>query len=504
MLFKKLSPEEKLNKKLKELRMEYDKQLVKKQNELQLEYVPNEDVYVALKNIQKIYPNGVHSVIDFDLEIKKGEFIVFVGSSGCGKSTTLRMVCGLEDITAGGLYIDGVLSNELPPSERGVSMCFQNYALFPHLSVYENMAYGLKIKKVLAPKIDKEGKQIIGIDEESIAKLEKEKAWILKNDPTNETDIQKIDHDIEEYRTHEIPLMTKRKLTKKEIDEKINKAASILDLSELLNRKPGQLSGGQCQRVALGRVIVSDAKLLLMDEPLSNLDAKLRVSMRSEILKLHRLLNATTIYVTHDQVEAMTMSDRLVVMDKGRIMQIGTPKEVYDNPNCLFVATFIGSPSMNILDARMDNGILFLGDKKLCESKATNKKIRSFYEEKLQEEKEYFASLNEKFEGLLLEDETRIVEAKINKIEEMLHSNLFPLKLGIRPEDIAVGNGKLESIIDTFELINDEYHVYTTFNKTNLMFKTDSSTKLEKNKKIKFELNLDKIHLFDTIYERKI
>ena len=378
-MFKK-SESEKINK----LRLEYDQQQVKNLSLEKDNYKPSKDVFVSLRNIQKIYPNGVHSVIDFNLEIKKGEFIVFVGSSGCGKTTTLRMVCGLEDITAGSLYIDGVLSNDLPPSERGVSIVFQNYALFPHLTVYENIAYGLKIKKALAPKLDKEGKQIVDIDYGAIKKLEKEKTWIQKNDPNNLEDLENIDHDIEQYKNNKIPLMVKRKLNKKEIDEKVLKAAKILNLTDLLYRKPGQLSGGQCQRVALGRVIVSDAKLLLMDEPLSNLDAKLRVTMRSEILKLHKSLSATTIYVTHDQIEAMTMSDRLVVMNKGRIMQIGTPKEVYNHPNNLFVATFIGSPSMNILEAKIINDDLYV-DNYLIQ-KNGNFKIKDFYKERLKEE----------------------------------------------------------------------------------------------------------------------
>ena len=203
-MFKK-SESEKINK----LRLEYDQQQVKNLSLEKDNYKPSKDVFVSLRNIQKIYPNGVHSVIDFNLEIKKGEFIVFVGSSGCGKTTTLRMVCGLEDITAGSLYIDGVLSNDLPPSERGVSIVFQNYALFPHLTVYENIAYGLKIKKVLAPKLDKEGKQIVDIDYGAIKKLEKEKTWIQKNDPNNLEDLENIDHDIEQYKNNKIPLIVK-------------------------------------------------------------------------------------------------------------------------------------------------------------------------------------------------------------------------------------------------------------------------------------------------------
>ena len=490
-MFKK-SESEKIN----NLRLEYDQQQVKKLSLEKDNYRPSKDVFVSLRNIQKIYPNGVHSVIDFNLEIKKGEFIVFVGSSGCGKTTTLRMVCGLEDITAGSLYIDGVLSNDLPPSERGVSIVFQNYALFPHLTVYENIAYGLKTKKVLAPKLDKEGKQIVDIDYRAIKKLEKEKNWIQKNDPNNLEDLENIDHDIEQYKNNKIPLMVKRKLNKKEIDEKVLKAAKILNLTDLLYRKPGQLSGGQCQRVALGRVIVSDAKLLLMDEPLSNLDAKLRVTMRSEILKLHKSLSATTIYVTHDQIEAMTMSDRLVVMNKGRIMQIGTPKEVYNHPNNLFVATFIGSPSMNILEAKIINDDLYV-DNYLIQ-KNGNFKIKDFYEERLKEEENYLLSLKDKMTGLLLEDETKIVNQRIENVKSMLNENIYNVKLGIRPEDIVINHGELICKIDTYELINEEYQIYATFNENKIMFKSSKQV----NEEVNFEFKKDKIHLFDNIYER--
>lgn len=494
MLFRKKSESEKLNK----LRLEYDQQQVKKQALEKDNFKPNKDVFVSLRNIQKIYPNGVHSVIDFNLDIKQGEFIVFVGSSGCGKTTTLRMVCGLEEITAGSLYIDGILSNDLPPSERGVSIVFQNYALFPHLTVYENIAYGLKMKKVLAPKLDKEGKQIIDIDEASIKRLEKEKAWIKKHDANNIEDLQNIDHDIEQYKNHKIPLMVKRKLNKKEIEEKVFKAAKILNLTELLYRKPGQLSGGQCQRVALGRVIVSDAKLLLMDEPLSNLDAKLRVTMRSEILKLHRNLKATTIYVTHDQIEAMTMSDRLVVMNKGKIMQIGTPKEVYNHPNNLFVATFIGSPGMNILEAKIIDDDLYVGNYLI--QKNGNYHVKKFYEERLKEEENYLSSLKDKFTGLLLEDETKLVKQRIEAIKKMLDSKIYDLKLGVRPEDILLNQGELKCQIDTYELINEEYHLYATFNDNKLIFKSLNKVDDEVN----FSFDLKKIHLFDNIYERAI
>ena len=249
---------------------------------------------VKLEGVKKIYDNAVTAVHSFDLEIADKEFIVLVGPSGCGKSTTLRMIAGLEDISAGDLLIDGVRVNDVAPKDRDIAMVFQSYALYPHMSVYDNMAFALKLRKM---------------------------------DP-------------------------------KEIDRRVREAAEILDLGPYLDRRPKELSGGQMQRVALGRAIVRNAKLFLMDEPLSNLDAKLRVQMRSEIVRIHEQIGATTIYVTHDQTEAMTMATKIVVMSKGWVQQIGTPKEIYNNPKNIFVATFIGSPAMNIFGAEYDNGTL--------------------------------------------------------------------------------------------------------------------------------------------------
>lgn len=252
---------------------------------------------LTFKNINKVYPNGFHAVHDFNLEIKDGEFICLVGSSGCGKSTTLRMVAGLEDITAGEFLIDGKLANQMSSRERGIAMVFQSYALYPHLTVYENLAFGLTL----------EG----------------------------------IDADI--------------------IDEKVQATAKILGLEPYLERFPRALSGGQCQRVAVGRALIRKVSIFLMDEPLSNLDAKQRVTMRSEIKQIHRSVGATTIYVTHDQTEAMTMSDRIVVMNAGRIQQVGTPYELYFYPQNLFVAGFIGEPPMNFIKGTVEGGKLTVG-----------------------------------------------------------------------------------------------------------------------------------------------
>ena len=258
---------------------------------------------VTLKNVCKSYTSGFNAVKNINIDIKDKEFIVLVGPSGCGKSTTLRMIAGLEDITSGELYIGEKLVNDIHPKDRDIAMIFQNYALYTHLSVYENMAFPLKL----------------------------------------------------------------RKTPKDEIDKKVKEAAKILDLEKVLDRKPKALSGGQRQRVALGRAIVRNPKVFLMDEPLSNLDAKLRTSMRTEISKLHKSLDSTFIYVTHDQVEAMTMADRIVVMKEGVVQQIGTPQEIYTNPNNMFVAGFIGNPQMNFIDVTVkeENGNLYAVNREL-------------------------------------------------------------------------------------------------------------------------------------------
>lgn len=251
---------------------------------------------LKLNNITKVYDNSYKAIDDFNLEIKDKEFVVLVGPSGCGKSTILRIIAGLEDITEGKLFIDDKCVNDLDPKDRDIAMVFQNYALYPHKNVYDNLAFGLKIRKV----------------------------------------------------------------DKKIIDEKVHEVSKTLNLEDLLDRKPAQLSGGQKQRVALGRAIIREPKVFLMDEPLSNLDAKLRMQMRSEIIKLQKRLKTTMIYVTHDQTEAMTMGDRIVIMKDGVIQQIGTPNEIYRNPKNVFVAGFIGTPSINILSAQEFKSLLKL------------------------------------------------------------------------------------------------------------------------------------------------
>ena len=489
------------------LRQDYYKNKVNEQARREkIEHLPNhEDLFVCLNNVQKIYPNGYYSVVDFNLDIKEGEFIVLVGPSGCGKTTTLRMICGLEDITAGALYINGVYSNDLEPKDRGISMVFQNYALFPHLTVYDNLAYGLKIKKVWTPILDEEGKQVLGIDQDAIDDLVKEKNWYLKHDPSNVDEIAKIDHDIKEYQTKEVPLFSNRKLTKKEIDDKINKAASILNLDQLLTRKPSQLSGGQCQRVALGRVIVSDSKLLLMDEPLSNLDAKLRVSMRSEIINLHKTLGATTVYVTHDQVEAMTMADRIVIMDRAHIKQIGTPAEVYNEPNCLFVAEFIGSPAMNIFDVTSVDDTVYMDGIKIKEYNDLDKNLKGFYVDMRNAAHERLSQLPTEFEGRLLDDEVALANERIAVLENAIATGNYPLKFGVRPEGVAVSD-KADAItgkIISYELLGDQYHVNVGIGNQKILIKLPNTYKFAIGDEIKVSLD-GHCYLFDTISGNRI
>ncbi|RAO98424.1 glycerol-3-phosphate ABC transporter ATP-binding protein [Petrotoga sp. 9PW.55.5.1] len=266
---------------------------------------------VLLEKVNKVYPNGFHAVKDVEFNIEDKEFLVLLGPSGCGKTTTLRMIAGLEDITEGTIKIDTKVVNDVEPKDRDIAMVFQNYALYPHMTVYDNMAFGLKL----------------------------------------------------------------RKTPKDEIEKKVRDASKILGIEHLLDRKPKQLSGGQRQRVALGRAIVRDPKVFLFDEPLSNLDAKLRVQMRAELKKLQKRLEATVAYVTHDQVEAMTMADKIVIMNEGYIQQVGGPFEVYNNPANIFVAGFIGTPPMNFLNVKVirDNGIEDIYDKNLFEdAKETN------------------------------------------------------------------------------------------------------------------------------------
>lgn len=327
---------------------------------------------LKLENINKIYDNNVQAVHDFNLDINDKEFIVFVGPSGCGKSTTLRMIAGLEEITSGNLYIDGTLVNTMMAKDRDIAMVFQNYALYPHMTIYKNMSFGLEIRKIPVPILDKDGNEIKVIDKKRIKYLSNNiREWKRQDENNNpkkyNEQIVKAEEEIKYLSFNSTATKVKYvHMSKAEIDKRVKDAAEILGLTQYLKRKPGELSGGQRQRVALGRAIVRHPKVFLMDEPLSNLDAKLRVQTRKEIIKIHQEVNATTIYVTHDQTEAMTMADKIVIMKDGFIKQIGTPKEVYNNPNNMFVAGFIGSPSMNFFKGTIKgNKFVFIGDEQL-------------------------------------------------------------------------------------------------------------------------------------------
>ena len=433
------------------------------------EKVAPEGAFVSLRHINKIYPNHVQAVYDFNLDIMPNEFIVFVGPSGCGKSTTLRMIAGLEEITYGDLYINGEYSNDLEPKDRNIAMVFQNYALYPHLNVYDNLAFGLRM----------------------------------------------------------------RHTPKAEIEKRVKEAARILDLTDYLDRKPSALSGGQCQRVALGRAIVRNSNLYLMDEPLSNLDAKLRVQMRSEIVRLHNELKTTTIYVTHDQTEAMTMANRIVVMKDGYIQQIGTPREIYNNPANIFVATFIGSPAMNIFEAQYDNGTLSIGDsysiklkeeyvkkhdayyeaevKRLTEEiEHLEKEIKGceeFLEKKAHKEKvdknsPYADSNYMSFMKMELEKATPLLE----KYQEIVRTKSHVLKMGVRPEDVIRPedatkkvnlSNKFKTKVELSELLGREYYVHFVLDKFRLISKVSDNDLISIGDEIELCFNLNNLHIFD-------
>ena len=358
---------------------------------------------LSLQHINKTYPNGFQAVKDFNLEIEDKEFIIFVGPSGCGKSTTLRMIAGLEEISGGTLKIGDKVMNDVEPKDRDIAMVFQNYALYPHMTVYDNMAFGLKLRKV----------------------------------------------------------------PKDQIDKAVREAARILDLEKLLDRKPKALSGGQRQRVAMGRAIVRNPKVFLMDEPLSNLDAKLRVQMRIEISKIHQRLGATIIYVTHDQTEAMTLGTRIVVMKDGVVQQVDTPQHLYEQPDNLFVAGFMGSPQMNFLDAQIaEKG----GD--------------------------LIAKVGE-YDIVI-----PAAKAKVLKDGGYVGKTVV---LGIRPEDIhdsqmfieASPSVPMTSTVKVYELLGAEVFLYFDVNGTQVTARVDPRTNSKTGDTIKFAFDMEKSHFFD-------
>ena len=346
--------------------------------------------FLELKNITKIYPNGTKAINETSLNIEKGEFVVFVGPSGCGKSTLLRMIAGLEDITSGEIILDENMINSIDPSERDVAMVFQNYALYPHMTVFNNMSYGLK----------------------------------------------------------------NRGISKEEIDNKVNEVAKLLEIDQLLKRKPSMLSGGQRQRVAMGRAIVRNPKIFLFDEPLSNLDAKLRNQMRLEIKRLQRQMGVTSIFVTHDQTEAMTLGDRIVVINNGIVEQVGTPKEIYSNPNTKFVAEFIGSPQMNLFKCKIDNGIAKIGENQI--------------------------NLN-------------------NSI------NIEDSSIGIRPDDMVVSeNGMYNCKANLVEYLGSDMIIYSSMEDQEFSLKLSSKIDLKAGDNFKFDINPSHVHIFDNATGQRV
>ena len=433
------------------------------------------DDFVSLKHIYKVYPNGVEAVHDFNLDIKEHEFIVIVGPSGCGKSTTLRMVAGLEDITDGKLFIAGDYSNEKTPKDRNIAMVFQSYSLYPHMTVFDNIAFGLKMRKYPFPLLDKEGKEVLAIDKKEIKKSEKLIASLNKELAEVNADIEQVNKaqevdeflkkklesleerkglleakiqentaKVEDLKANPRPKMIYRHLKRSEVEKRVNDVATILELNGYLARKPAELSGGQRQRVALGRAIIRDARVFLMDEPLSNLDAKLRVTMRSEIIKLHEQINATIIYVTHDQTEAMTMADRIVVMKDGYIQQIGSPTEIYDQPSNIFVANFIGAPAMNILKADYDlNNIVLKNGFTIKVNKEQKELFKKFYEQQIEE---YTNLLN-------------LLNTNVEEVAIALYDALKPFLLGgsKNPEGCAssIVNKLTNPVVESLKKIQD-------------------------------------------------
>ena len=361
---------------------------------------------VVLQNVSKIYADNVKAVEDANINIKDKEFIVLVGPSGCGKTTTLRMVAGLEEISEGTLSIDGKIVNDLPPKDRDIAMVFQNYALYPHMSVYDNMSFGLKM----------------------------------------------------------------RKFPKEEIDARVKEAAAILGIEDYLDRKPKELSGGQRQRVAVGRAIVRKPKVFLFDEPLSNLDAKLRVLMRTELSKLHTQLEATMIYVTHDQIEAMTMADRIVVMSNGRIQQIGKPLELYKNPANKFVAGFIGSPSMNFIEMEISRD-------------SSNNPV--------------------------LTDENIMIKIPENVGKYLESGNKKTVCFGIRPENLLFrkpenNESYIKAEVEVIEPLGDETHLYMKKGEEIILARISSDEKVSTGDILYFVPEMKKCSFFDSETEETI
>ena len=484
---------------------------------------------VVLKNINKIYDNGFHAVHNFSFDINDKEFVVFVGPSGCGKSTTLRMIAGLESISDGQLYVDGILSNNVSPQDRDVAMVFQNYALYPHMTVYENMAFGLKNHKIKIARLKENGEQETCLDTKTLKYLYKQVKLIkkrLKNkNNTNEekeflnSKLNDLENKVIEVKNNPIPSYRYIKYSKDEIDNRIRNAAKILDIEQYLNQKPKSLSGGQQQRVALGRAIVRNPKLFLMDEPLSNLDAKLRVAMRSEIVSLHQKINATTIYVTHDQTEAMTMADKIIVMNKGYIQQIGKPDEIYHHPANKFVATFIGSPAMNLykVEYHLKEGKMVINNHEILlnkkQIKAIKDKLKEFvltYEKDSNTIKSNLlahytkTNLSIKKENkklnisnMIENDEVLIKRSEyISCLKKKVNEGIINVTLGIRPEDVILDETGIEIETTIIELLGAQLIVHGLINNEEIVITAPTNIKIKPHSKAYISLRKDNIHLF--------
>ena len=577
----------------------------------------NGETFLSLRHLEKVYPNGEKAVYDFNLDIAKNEFMVIVGPSGCGKSTTLRMVAGLEDITSGEIYLGDELLNYKPSKDRHMAIVFQSYALYPQMTVFDNIAFPLTINTYPAPVVNTvllscaQAREIIerfglaGINE-AIAKVDAQKpkfgeraenlatllnvvletaklilklhgsvsaddwknvadkedgilsdwdAKLSETESAEQTKInesgKKLDGEFCELSEDGTRKIVQRKLTHYEIKTRVYETAEKLDLAPYLDKLPKELSGGQMQRVALGRAIVKNVPIFMMDEPLSNLDAKLRLTMRSEIVKLHNKINATTIYVTHDQTEAMTMASRIVVMSRGFIQQVGTPEEVYNAPANIFVARFIGSPTMNMFEMEFDRSkkMLVFGDFRLPVENGFEEIFDKFYECKCAE----FSAINENFDSAAREKILKLLSVtgegkgvknnsakKKNFVVRMIEffKNLAAKKteedpwlqertvaakkfaalkaykedgrkvfVGIRPERIKIEKaeeGKTYKSAYTVqpeltELLGGEYNVYFEFCGKNMIGKIDAKDKLGQNDKIAVSFSADDLFIFDPI-----
>ena len=564
------------------------------------------EIFLSLRHLEKVYPNGEKAVVDFNLDVRKKEFIVIVGPSGCGKSTTLRMIAGLEDITSGDIFLEDELLNYRPSKDRKMAIVFQSYALYPQMNVFDNIAFPLTINTYPAPVVDRElyplgeserllaqveGAKLMDTVEmafktkgktarteklavmcrispaaaEIIAELYNEKAASCTPDTCMDKWKRQIEERIEKGKARlaaqgvcvnerfEIldengqVKTEQRKLTPFEIRAKVYDTAEILDLKAYLDKLPKELSGGQMQRVALGRAIIKNVPIFMMDEPLSNLDAKLRLTMRSEIVKLHNRIQATTIYVTHDQTEAMTMATRIVVMSRGFIQQIGTPEEIYNTPANIFVARFIGSPTMNLFDGQFDpvkRTVTFGGVKIELDAEFTARHD-AFYRRKAEELKQWLETFDERarenvlkllsatgenFDGASggggrqtlwakLKDrfgkkapekaypqERAVCAEKIKRLVACLSAG-HTLTVGIRPERVRIekkGTDKGEN--DAFivkptvcELLGGEYNVHFDFCGKNMVGKVDACRKISVDDEIVVGFAAKDLYFFDPI-----